>query len=419
MSGWRASSPQRVWAFFAAAVFIAVESILLAVMPSVSAVGLLVQSQTAVSNNARTLSVTLAAAAKPTNLIVVVCAANATSTMSLGTTGFSTAAPSAGTTVSQAIFYKVAAGGETTVTCNSSTRTRLGAQIYEYNGVLTAAPFDGTATASGTTGTAVTTGSFTTTTANSLVFGAYVAGAGTAYTVTTIGATERQDFILTAHFGGADRMTTTVGSYSIAATNNASAAWRGQLAVFKLRPIVLAADIVDSVGAPVGSPSASFSSANFGFGCQTVTATLGVAAQKLFVSNTTATPGWALSIAATDGPTASWVDAATNKYDYNDSGGSGCSDGGDADATVGQLTVNPTTSVITPATNCTTTGITRGSTAAFSEGSVNSVTIATGGATAGINCSWTITGVSLSQTIPAEQVEGTYSIGLTITLIAQ
>ncbi|MFZ1249597.1 MAG: hypothetical protein WAQ24_04750 [Candidatus Saccharimonadales bacterium] len=383
------------------------------------AVGVYVQSATATGNAVKTLNVALTSPARVGNLIIVVCAAGATSTMSMGTTGYLVAAPSAGTTVSQAIFYKVAVGGETTVTCNSTVATRLGAHIYEYNGTLSSAPFDGTATASSTIGTALTSGSFTPTTTNSLVFAGFVAAGGTGFTPTTAGATERTDFRATRHYGGTDIMATTGGAKAIAVTNTASGAWRGQLAVFKLKQPLLSADIVNASGVSVAAPALSFSATTFGFNCQTVAATLGVTTEQLSVSNTTATPGWALSIAATSGAAATWSDGGTNKYDYNDATTAGCADGTDADTFAGQMTINPSVATITPAAGCTATGVAKGAQTAFIEGTTNAITIATASATAPINCRWNITGLALSQTIPAEQVNATYSLGLTLTIIAQ
>ena len=51
-------------------------------------------------------------------------------------------------------------------------------------------------------------------------------------------------------------------------------------------------------------------------------------------------------------------------------------------------------------------------------GILTQVVLVSAGATAGTNCTWDITGITLSQTIPAEQNQGTYSIGLTITSLA-
>lgn len=384
----------------------------------VEAIGVFVQSQTATANNVTSRTVALPAVALAGNLIVVVCAAGSTSTLTMGTAGYSVAAPSAGTTVSQAIFYKIAVGGEQTVQCNSSVSARMGAHIYEYDGVVQASPYDGAATASAATGTAVSTGTYATTTANSLVFGAYVAGGGTGFTVTTSGATERQDFRATTHYGSADRFVTASGSYSIDATNTASGAWRGQLAVFKLMPTQLGHDIVNGSGVSVASPSVVLPVKSFGFTCQTATGTLGVASEKLRVTNTTSSPAWQLSIAPTAGPTASWSNGSTN-YDVNDPTTAGCSDGGDADAFKGQLSINPSVSTITPVlTGCTTTNLTKGASSAYNQGTVDSIVLLTANTSAQINCEWDLTGVALSQTIPAEQASGSYTMGLTVTLIA-
>jgi hypothetical protein len=153
------------------------------------------------------------------------------------------------------------------------------------------------------------------------------------------------------------------------------------------------------------------------FSCQTVTGTLGASTQKIRVNNTTNNPAWTISIAATGGATANWS-AGTPKYDFNDTNGSGCTDGADADSLGGDLTIDPSVGTDTPQSGCTTTGVTLGSSAAFNEGTTNTITLASGGATAGINCYWDFTGISLSQKVPATQQAGTYSIGMTLTIVA-
>jgi hypothetical protein len=377
-----------------------------------------VQSQSATVNNSTTRTVSLPAVATGGNLIVVVCGAGATSTLSMGTAGYSVAAPSAGTTVSQAIFYKVAVGGEQTVQCNSSVSTRMGAHVYEYSGLQQISPLDGTATANAATGTAVSTGSFTATTASSLVFGAYIAAGGTGYTVTTVGATERSDFRNTIHYGSADRFVTAIGSYSIAATNTASGAWRGQLAVFKGLIGTLAADIVDAGGVPVANPSVSFPNKSFDLGCNPNVTILGISSEKIRITNTTASPAWTLSIGATAGATALWDGGGQNRYDFNDPSIDGCTDGGDADTVAGKLIVDPSVGAIAAQGGCNATGLSLGAETSFAEGTQNSVTLISANGSAQTGCSWDVTGISLRQIIPAEQTEATYSLGLTLTLMA-
>lgn len=178
----------------------------------------------------------------------------------------------------------------------------------------------------------------------------------------------------------------------------------------------LTVDIVDASGTAVASPSVTFSALNYAFESQTSTGTLGVSSQRIRVSNTTATATWTLTIAATSGATALWS-AGTPRYDYNDA--SGATDGSDSDSSGGRLTIDPSVGTVTAVSPCTSTaGITRGSSASYSETSpvVSSITLLSASSSASTSCTWDFTGVSLSQSIPASQATGTYTISLTLTV---
>lgn len=177
----------------------------------------------------------------------------------------------------------------------------------------------------------------------------------------------------------------------------------------------LSADIVNSGGTPVASPAVGFGSAQFMFVCQTTSGTLGTSSERIRVNNTTPNGNWTLTMAATAGATAAWGTA----YDYNDSGGSpaGCADSGDTDSRAGQLTVNPSAATLAPQGGCGSTGVTKGGSASFAEGSVNSITLLTASGSQ-TNCYYDLTGVSLSQQIPPETAVGNYSINMTITVTA-
>ncbi|MGW8185584.1 MAG: hypothetical protein ACWGHO_05770 [Candidatus Moraniibacteriota bacterium] len=165
----------------------------------------------------------------------------------------------------------------------------------------------------------------------------------------------------------------------------------------------LAVDIVDAGGASVASPSVSFSSANFNWGAQQSTATMGIPVQKIRVTNTTTTPSWTLSIAGTVS-TNLWTSGG-NTYDFN------------GDATTGRLNVNASGATVTPQGGCTTTGLTNGSSAYFIQSTQDSINLITAGASAGTNCYWDITGVNMTQDIPAAQLTGSYSLNLILTVI--
>ncbi|MBI4092418.1 MAG: hypothetical protein HY420_00670 [Candidatus Kerfeldbacteria bacterium] len=178
----------------------------------------------------------------------------------------------------------------------------------------------------------------------------------------------------------------------------------------------LTVDIVDSGGASVASPSMVMSTLSLAFTVQTSTGTFGVSSQKVRVTNTTATATWTLSVAAS-ATTAVWDSVGTD-YDFNDPTAN-AGDGGDTDTVGGQMTVNPSGATITPQSGCNTTGLTLGSSTAFNEGVTNSVTLLTAGASAGTNCYWDLTNVSISQTVPKEQpVASDYDINMVVSVVA-
>lgn len=418
----RACLTQKLQRWFIIALTVGVFTSGLGFVPKVSAVPVFIQVKSA-SANSTTVSAAYSPAPIANHLLVVVCATRTTSTGATTfttPTGFTLARNNSGSTVFQSIFYKISDGTESTVQCSASRKGRMFIQVYEYAGNTAANVLQTTGTSTGTS-TTVSTGSVTTTSANAILLGAVVKNSGGAATTWSSGFTERVDVLATGRYFGVDYFPTTINTYSSGATSSTNANWLGQIAAFNLMPIILSADIVDAAGVPVAAPAVAMATQTFGFGCQTSTGTIGSATQKIRVNNTTATPGWVLSIAPTAAAaSAKWSDG-TNSYDVNDPTSAGCSDGADGDALAGQLTINPSTVTLTPATGCTNTGITLGTSTALSQGVTDAVTIATGGATAGINCYWDITGVSVSQTIPAEQAVSTtgYTLSLTLTIIAQ
>lgn len=174
----------------------------------------------------------------------------------------------------------------------------------------------------------------------------------------------------------------------------------------------LATDILDASRVPVASPSAAMSAVNFSFACQTSTGTLGTASQRLYVTNGLGNgAGWTLSIAATGGATAKWQNGgATKNYNFNDATGSGC--------TNGQLTVNPATATVTAdcvSSACTSSTITKGTSTAMTGSTA--VTLMSGAVDSSVYRGY-LTGVGLSQSIPAEQSPDSYSINMTLTVVA-
>lgn len=181
-------------------------------------------------------------------------------------------------------------------------------------------------------------------------------------------------------------------------------------------PGSLEVEIVDDSGLPVGSPTITMTSRPFSFTNQTASGTLGNGSEKIRINNTTQSAPWTLSVAASSGGTAFW-NGPVNDYDFNDPT-AGVGDGADADSIGGQMTINPLGATITPQAGCNNTGLTLGSSAAFSQGIIDSITLLTANGTASTNCYWDLTSIGISQTVPSEQIVGNYNIDMTLTLTA-
>jgi hypothetical protein len=191
-----------------------------------------------------------------------------------------------------------------------------------------------------------------------------------------------------------------------------------------INPGVLATGILDDSRNPVGTPAVAMSAKNFSFECQngvdSSTGTLGTNTERLYVSNADAADnGFTLALAATDGATATWSNGGAETIDFNDSASAGCTDGADGDTAAGQLTVDPAGTLTTDCAACTTTGTSTGTLAAFSQGTTDSVTLLNAGATSDDVWRGYLTGVNLSQAIPAETQADSYTLNLTLTATAQ
>ena len=83
------------------------------------------------------------------------------------------------------------------------------------------------------------------------------------------------------------------------------------------------------------------------------------------------------------------------------------------------MTVDPSVATLTAdCTNCGTGNISKGASAGFVEGSTNSVTLLSAAASSDDVGRWYLTGVGVSQTVPAEQAVETYTLNLTLTVTA-
>jgi hypothetical protein len=182
----------------------------------------------------------------------------------------------------------------------------------------------------------------------------------------------------------------------------------------------LSVDIVNGSLVTVGSPSVAMSAQTFSFSCGSSTGTFGTASQQIYVANPDAADsGWSVSLAAS-APTAVWESAGTG-FDFNDPTTSGCADGGDADSLAGQMTVDPSGGTIDTGNcaSCTVNNVTVGSSDAFEQSTTDSITVLQGAAGSDDIGDWTLQGIDISQTIPAEQPAASdYSISLTLSVTA-
>ena len=181
-------------------------------------------------------------------------------------------------------------------------------------------------------------------------------------------------------------------------------------------------DIVDASYVSVASPTVALANKAFSYTCQTATGTLGTATQQIYVSNPQHTSNsWSVTIAGS-ATGAVWDNGTTADadYDFNDAGGSGCTDTAttEADAFGGQMTIDANTNgtlAVGQDADTSLTNVSKGSSAAFVEGTTDSITLLSATADADDLGDWTLQGIDISQKIPAEQVLGTYGITLVIT----
>ena len=173
------------------------------------------------------------------NLNIVVVGWNDTTsavssvTDSRGNTYTRAVGPTAGTALSQSIYYakNIAAGSNTVTVVFNTTAAYPDVRVLEYSGADLTNPLDVTAGASGT-GLTGNSGTATTTSANELVFGAGMTfdiynAAGSGFTnrvITNLGDIAE------------DRSVTATGSYSATGAMRASAPWVMQMATFRAAP---------------------------------------------------------------------------------------------------------------------------------------------------------------------------------------
>lgn len=247
----------------------------------------------------------------------------------------------------------------------------------------------------------------------------YIADAGTFSTTTKIYAGNMGIWDFSLKDNNAPVNTT----YCLAIRyNNTDLDWRYSVAELKTAPpSEVSVGFVDASGASLAAPSFPLATRLLLNSCQTTTGSISTSAQRIRVSQTGPAAGWSVSMAPTNGSTASWqrVGGGTG-YDFNDPSGSpaGCGSGSDGDGLAGQMTINPSNMTSTPQSGCTTTGTSLGSSANFSS-SVQAITIASGSTSAQSNCFRDFYGGTITQTIPPSQPAGQYNIDMTVTAVMQ
>lgn len=243
---------------------------------------------------------------------------------------------------------------------------------------------------------------------NPIVFQSYHEGVTfTNSLVVNVGSTGLWDLALASD-------TQTVGSYCLRIVRS-----DGQLlSAYAIVPEVvitgsLDIDLVDTNGLPSSLPI-QFSNVLSGTSCQVSTGVMGTNLQRIRITNNSPSPGWTASLAPEVGLSAAWSDGI-KRYDLNDL--SGCIDGGDADVLGGSLTVNPVVGMLTPHVGCSAIGVAKGSAATFSEGTVDAIAVVAASGSAERFCSWSLTGVALTQFIPMGQPAGVYSTSMVLTIL--
>ncbi len=168
---------------------------------------------------------------------------------------------------------------------------------------------------------------------------------------------------------------------------------------------VLSTDVVDGSGNPVANPAVVFDPVTQSATVETNTADYPSGSNRALVSNPGGESVWRMQLQADDGPTAKWINATSDEFDFNGT------------AAQGQMTIDATAGKATLTTvGGTATGVNRQSSAeTFAEGSKDIIDILS--ATGAVTWEGYLTGIGISQTIPAGQATGIYHINLRQSVI--
>lgn len=166
---------------------------------------------------------------------------------------------------------------------------------------------------------------------------------------------------------------------------------------------VISTDVRNSGGGVVGTPSFAMNAVSASTSAQTSTGTFGDNNQRITVDNPGgANAGWTLTLNAKVPGTSKWVSGGNN-YSYN------------GNSTTGQLTINPAAGTLTAPIGGTA-NVTLGSQASFT--GTTPITLVNAAAASADIWNGYVTGIGLSQAIPAAQPLGSYTIDMTQTVAA-
>ena len=205
-------------------------------VPSVEAAITLVQSSNGGKYMGTSVSATFWMGAPTSGNLLIAQVSNQKSQSAPTTpTGWSVAISETNNNPGQVIYYKIADGTEgATVTISGySTNDLLTLQIFEYSG---ASALDKTSSKSGT-GNTISTNSITTTSAEELIIAAVCQNGGSNFLSWTNSFTAGLGFQVSGTpslaAGYADRIVSSIGTYSTGATGSGGGAWRSQMVSFK------------------------------------------------------------------------------------------------------------------------------------------------------------------------------------------
>ncbi len=183
---------------------------------------------------------------------------------------------------------------------------------------------------------------------------------------------------------------------------------------------ILTIDVVNIGMVVIPSPSFPMSTAITQSTCQSVTGMFATSSERIRVFNSLSATGWSINVAATSGPTAAWSSGGSS-YDFNDPSGSpsGCNSGSDGDGIAGRLTLDPSGSALSTEVGCSFTGLSKGGVASFSQGVIDAITLLAASSSTPTGCYYLLHSNAMQQYIPAFQPAGSYSISMTVTVVAQ